>query len=45
MIVEQCVERMIGKETEGLGGNLLQLYFVLHKSHMTWPGLEAVSPR
>jgi hypothetical protein len=30
----------IGRGTEVLGENLLQHHFVLHKSHMTRPGLE-----
>jgi hypothetical protein len=32
-------------ETEVLGENLHQRYFVHHKSHLTKPGLEPGSPR
>jgi hypothetical protein len=35
----------IAKETEVLGENLLQHYFVHHKSHMSRPGLETGPPR
>jgi hypothetical protein len=38
--VEQLVDWELTGETEILGENLPQCYFVLHKSHMTWPGLE-----
>jgi hypothetical protein len=40
MTVEQSVEWELTKETEVLGENLPQCYFVHHKSHITWPGLE-----
>jgi hypothetical protein len=33
MNVEQSVERELAGETEGLGENLSQYYFVCHKSH------------
>jgi hypothetical protein len=35
MSVEQSVESELARETEVLGGNLLQCHFVHHKSHMT----------
>jgi hypothetical protein len=35
MIVEQSVEYELAEETEVLRENLLQYYFVNHKSHMT----------
>jgi hypothetical protein len=35
MIVEQSVERELAGETEVLGENLPQWYFVHQKSHMT----------
>jgi hypothetical protein len=35
----------IAGETEVLGENLLQRYFVHPKSHMTRPGLEPGPPR
>jgi hypothetical protein len=34
----------IGRETEALGENLPQRYFVHHKSHLTRPGLELGTP-
>jgi hypothetical protein len=34
------VERELAGETEVLGENLPQWYFVHQKSHMTWPELE-----
>jgi hypothetical protein len=40
MIVEQLAEWRLAGETEVLGGNLPQRYFVHHKFHMTSPGLE-----
>jgi hypothetical protein len=45
VIVEQLVEWRLAGETEVLGENLPQPYFVHHKSHMTWPGLEPGPPR
>jgi hypothetical protein len=45
MSVEQSVEWELTGETEELGENLLQCYFVHHKFHMTWPGLEPGPPR
>jgi hypothetical protein len=45
MIVEQSVECELARETEVLRVKLLQFYFVHHKSHMTWPGLEPGPPR
>jgi hypothetical protein len=48
MIDDKCgaVRGMrIGRETEVLGKNVLQCYFVHHKSHMTCPGLEPEPPR
>jgi hypothetical protein len=44
MHVEQSVEWELTGETEVLGENLPQCHFV-HKSHMTWPGLEPGPPR
>jgi hypothetical protein len=38
---EQLVEWRLTGGTEALGENLHQYHFVLHKSHMTRPGLEA----
>jgi hypothetical protein len=35
----------IGRGTRALGENLLQRYFVHHKSHMTRPGFESGPPR
>jgi hypothetical protein len=40
VIVEKLVEWKLAGETEVLGENLPQCHVVLHKSHMTWPGLE-----
>jgi hypothetical protein len=45
MNVEQSVEWELTGETEVLGENLPQFYFVHHKSHMTWPGIEPGSSR
>jgi hypothetical protein len=45
MIVEQSVEWELAGETEVLGENLPQCYFVHHKSHMTGRGLEPGPPR
>jgi hypothetical protein len=36
MSVEHSVEWQLAGETEVLGENLPQFYFVHHKSHMTW---------
>jgi hypothetical protein len=44
MIVEQS-EECSARKSEVLGGNLLQCFFPLHKSHMTLPGLEPGLPR
>jgi hypothetical protein len=40
VIVEQLMEWRLARETEVLGENLPQRYFVHHKSHMTRSGLE-----
>jgi hypothetical protein len=40
---EQMVEWEVAGETEVPGENVRQNCFV-HKSHMTWPGMEHVSP-
>jgi hypothetical protein len=45
MIVEKLVEWTLPGETVVLGGNLPQRHFVHHKSHVTRPGIEPVSPR
>jgi hypothetical protein len=45
MSVKQWVESELAGETEVLEENLPQGHFVLHKSHMTWPGLEPGPPR
>jgi hypothetical protein len=45
MIMEQLVEWELVGETEVLGENLPHFYFVHHKSHMTWPGIEPGPPR
>jgi hypothetical protein len=45
MSVEQSVEWELAGETEVLGENLSKRHFVLHKSHMTWSGLEFGPPR
>jgi hypothetical protein len=45
MSVEQSVEWELVGETEVLGENLPQRHFAHHKSHMTWPGIEAGPPR
>jgi hypothetical protein len=42
-IVEQLVEWRLAGETEVLGENVPQCYFVHHKSHMTWPGYEPLA--
>jgi hypothetical protein len=41
VIVEKFVEWRLARETEVLGENLPQRYFVPTKSHMTRPGLKA----
>jgi hypothetical protein len=43
MSVEQSVERVAG-ETEVLGENLLQSFFVHHKSHINLPELKFWPP-
>jgi hypothetical protein len=40
VIVEQLLEWWLAGETEVLRENLPQCYYVRHKSHMTWSGLE-----
>jgi hypothetical protein len=45
VIVEQLVEWRLTGETEELGENLPQRFFVHNKSHMTIPGLEPGPPR
>jgi hypothetical protein len=45
MSVEQSEEWELAGETKVLGENLLQLHFVHHKFHMTWPGIEPGPPR
>jgi hypothetical protein len=42
--MEQSVE-WVAAETEILGENLTQCWFVHQRSHMTWSGLEPGSPR
>jgi hypothetical protein len=44
MSVEQSVEWEVAGETEVVGETLSQYYFVHHKFHMTWPGLEPGPP-
>jgi hypothetical protein len=39
------VEWRLAGETEVLGENLPQCYFVHHKFHMPWPRLEPEKPR
>jgi hypothetical protein len=43
--MEQLVERELAGETEVLGKNLPQYYFVHHKSHMIQFGIEPGPPR
>jgi hypothetical protein len=45
VIVEQLVEWRLAGETEVLGENLPQRYFVHHKSHLTRPGRETGPPQ
>jgi hypothetical protein len=40
MNMAQLVEWELTEETEILGVSLPQCHFVLHKSHMTWPGIK-----
>jgi hypothetical protein len=40
MSTEHLVEWGLAGETEVLGENMPQCYFMYHKSHMTWLGLE-----
>jgi hypothetical protein len=40
MMIDNFVERRLAEETEVLGENLPQGYFVHHKSHLIRPGLE-----
>jgi hypothetical protein len=40
MNVEQLVGWELAGEAEVLGESLPQRYFVHHKTHMTWPGLN-----
>jgi hypothetical protein len=44
MIVKKQMECRLAGETEVLGGNLPQLHFVHHKSHMSRPGFEPGPP-
>jgi hypothetical protein len=44
VIVEQLVEWRLAGETEVLGENLPQRYFVHQKSHSTRPGIELGPP-
>jgi hypothetical protein len=44
MCVEQSVEWDLVRGTEVLGEKLPQRYFVHHKSHMNWPGVEPGTP-
>jgi hypothetical protein len=41
MNVEQSVEYDLARKTEVLGDNLPEIYFIHHKSHISWPGLES----
>jgi hypothetical protein len=44
MMMEKLVEGRLAGETEVLGDNLPQRYFVNHKFHMTRPGFEPGPP-
>jgi hypothetical protein len=44
VIVEQLVEWRLAGETEVLGENLPQRYFVYHKSHLPDPGRRGGKP-
>jgi hypothetical protein len=44
MMMENLVECLLAGETEVLGENLPQCYFVHYKSHMTWPGASPGRP-
>jgi hypothetical protein len=43
--VEQSVKLQLARQTEVLGENLPQCYFVYHKSQTVWPGIETGPPQ
>jgi hypothetical protein len=45
MSMEHLVEWELAGETDVLGENLPQSYFLHHKSQMPWPGIEPGKPR